>query len=128
MARATKISNLSSFVVKAPQKLFYTHEFMKNWQSAFLVRNVVSLALTALFTAPSRGVIRTCRLITANRQSFVEDPAAIIHVMPKLEPFVKAACRILTSTLVTSLRHQHSNGGFHGLGFGHHYCNHRHER
>merc|ERR1712194_491906 len=40
----------------------------------------------------SEEVKRTCCLIVDNMCKVVEDPAAVVPVMPRLEPLVKAAC------------------------------------
>ena len=68
------------------------------------VQNVESLAFVAMLPVLSRSlndkvekVKRTCCLIVANMCKVVENPAAVIPIMSKLDPFVKVACEKLSN-------------------------------
>ena len=68
------------------------------------VQNVESLAFVAMLAGLSRGfndkvveVKRTCCLIVGSICKVVENPAAVIPIMSKLDPFVKVACEKLSN-------------------------------
>merc|ERR1719391_1488785 len=86
------------FVVKAAQSLTNTHECVEKLAGCIFVQNVETPALAAMLPVLSRGlndkneeVKRTCCLIVDNMCKVVEDPAAVVPIMPRLEPLVKAA-------------------------------------
>jgi len=86
------------FVVKAAQSLDSTHACVEKLAGCIFVQNVETPALAAMLPVLSRGlndkseeVKRTCCLIVDNMCKVVEDPAAVLPVMPRLEPLVKSA-------------------------------------
>jgi len=86
------------FVVKAAQSLDNTHACVEKLAGCIFVQNVETPALAAMLPVLSRGlndkneeVKRTCCLIVDNMCKVVEDPAAVLPVMPRLEPLVKSA-------------------------------------
>jgi len=86
-------------VVEAASSLTHTHSCVKKLAGCIFVQNVETPALAVMLPVLSRGlndkseeVKRTCCLIVDNMCKVVEDPAAVVPVMPKLEPLVKAAC------------------------------------
>eukprot|EP00928_Gymnodinium_smaydae_P057583 TRINITY_DN407_c0_g1_i6.p1 TRINITY_DN407_c0_g1~~TRINITY_DN407_c0_g1_i6.p1 ORF type:complete len:1068 (+),score=359.87 TRINITY_DN407_c0_g1_i6:71-3205(+) len=87
------------FVVKAAQSIDNTHSCVEKLAGCIFVQNVETPALAAMLPVLSRGlndkveeVKRTCCLIVDNMCKVVEDPAAVLPIMPRLEPLVKAAC------------------------------------
>jgi len=87
------------FVVKAAQSIDNTHACVEKLAGCIFVQNVETPALAAMLPVLSRGlndkveeVKRTCCLIVDNMCKVVEDPAAVLPIMPRLEPLVKAAC------------------------------------
>mmetsp|Transcript_108344 Transcript_108344/g.271560 ORF Transcript_108344/g.271560 Transcript_108344/m.271560 type:complete len:1042 (-) Transcript_108344:291-3416(-) len=87
------------FVVKAAQSIDSTHACVEKLAGCIFVQNVETPALAAMLPVLSRGlndkveeVKRTCCLIVDNMCKVVEDPAAVVPIMPRLEPLVKAAC------------------------------------
>uniref|UniRef100_A0A7S1B0T2 ABC transporter domain-containing protein n=1 Tax=Noctiluca scintillans TaxID=2966 RepID=A0A7S1B0T2_NOCSC len=92
------------FVVKAAQTITNTHECVEKLAGCIFVQNVESPALAAMLPVLSRGlndkveeVKRTCCLIVDNMCKVVEDPAAVIPIMSRLEPLVKAACEKMSN-------------------------------
>jgi elongation factor 3 len=84
--------------VKAAQSIDNTHACVEKLAGCIFVQNVETPALAAMLPVLSRGlndkneeVKRTCCLIVDNMCKVVEDPAAVLPVMPRLEPLVKAA-------------------------------------
>mmetsp|Transcript_1931 Transcript_1931/g.4905 ORF Transcript_1931/g.4905 Transcript_1931/m.4905 type:complete len:1044 (-) Transcript_1931:196-3327(-) len=87
------------FVVKAAQSIDSTHVCVEKLAGCIFVQNVEAPALAAMLPVLSRGlndkveeVKRTCCLIVDNMCKVVEDPNAVVPLMPRLEPLVKAAC------------------------------------
>merc|ERR1719373_700298 len=85
-------------VVKAAQSIDSTHACVEKLAGCIFVQNVETPALAAMLPVLSRGlndkseeVKRTCCLIVDNMCKVVEDPAAVVPIMPRLEPLVKAA-------------------------------------
>jgi len=75
-----------------------THACVEKLAGCIFVQNVETPALAAMLPVLSRGlndkseeVKRTCCLIVDNMCKVVEDPAAVLPVMPRLEPLVKSA-------------------------------------
>merc|ERR1719311_1790331 len=85
-------------VVEAAQSISNTHKCVEKLAGCIFVQNVETPALAIMLPVLSRGlndkseeVKRTCCLIVDNMCKVVEDPAAVVPVMPKLGPLVKAA-------------------------------------
>merc|ERR1719424_285997 len=85
-------------VVEAASSITNTHKCVEKLAGCIFVQNVETPALAVMLPVLSRGlndkseeVKRTCCLIVDNMCKVVEDPAAVLPVMPKLEPLVKAA-------------------------------------
>merc|ERR1719230_368662 len=85
-------------VVKAAQSIDSTHACVEKLAGCIFVQNVETPALAAMLPVLSRGlndkseeVKRTCCLIVDNMCKVVEDPAAVVPVMPRLGPLVKSA-------------------------------------
>merc|ERR1719230_1231083 len=85
-------------VVKAAQSIDNTHACVEKLAGCIFVQNVETPALAVMLPVLSRGlndkseeVKRTCCLIVDNMCKVVEDPAAVVPVMPRLEPLVKSA-------------------------------------
>jgi len=85
-------------VVKAAQSIDSTHACVEKLAGCIFVQNVETPALAAMLPVLSRGlndkseeVKRTCCLIVDNMCKVVEDPAAVVPIMPRLEPLVKSA-------------------------------------
>jgi len=85
-------------VVTAASSITETHSCVKKLAGCIFVQNVETPALAVMLPVLSRGltdkseeVKRTCCLIVDNMCKVVEDPAAVVPVMPRLEPLVKGA-------------------------------------
>merc|ERR1712151_565346 len=85
-------------VVEAAQSISNTHACVERLAGCIFVQNVETPALAVMLPVLARGlndkaeeVKRTCCQIVDNMCKVVEDPAAVLPVMPKLEPLVKAA-------------------------------------
>merc|ERR1719277_313213 len=85
-------------VIEAAQSITNTHKCVEKLAGCIFVQNVETPALAIMLPVLSRGlsdkseeVKRTCCLIVDNMCKVVEDPAAVVPVMPKLEPLVKSA-------------------------------------
>jgi len=85
-------------VIDAASSITNTHKCVEMLAGCIFVQNVETPALAIMLPVLSRGlndkseeVKRTCCLIVDNMCKVVEDPAAVVPVMPKLEPLVKAA-------------------------------------
>mmetsp|Transcript_103485 Transcript_103485/g.292981 ORF Transcript_103485/g.292981 Transcript_103485/m.292981 type:complete len:1043 (+) Transcript_103485:102-3230(+) len=85
-------------VVEAASSISNTHKCVEKLAGCIFVQNVETPALAIMLPVLSRGlndkseeVKRTCCLIVDNMCKVVEDPAAVVPVMPRLEPLVKAA-------------------------------------
>jgi len=85
-------------VVEAASSITNTHKCVEKLAGCIFVQNVETPALAVMLPVLSRGlndkseeVRRTCCLIVDNMCKVVEDPAAVVPVMPKLEPLVKSA-------------------------------------
>jgi elongation factor 3 len=85
-------------VIDAASSISHTHKCVEKLAGCIFVQNVETPALAIMLPVLSRGlndkseeVKRTCCLIVDNMCKVVEDPAAVVPVMPKLEPLVKAA-------------------------------------
>merc|ERR1712151_699140 len=85
-------------VVEAASSIGNTHKCVERLAGCIFVQNVETPALAVMLPVLSRGlndkseeVKRTCCQIVDNMCKVVEDPAAVLPVLPKLEPLVKAA-------------------------------------
>merc|ERR1719421_995506 len=85
-------------VVEAAQSISNTHSCVEKLAGCIFVQNVEAPALACTLPVLSRGlndkseeVKRTCCLIVDNMCKLVEDPAAVVPIMPRLEPLVRAA-------------------------------------
>merc|ERR1719409_1387110 len=85
-------------VVDAAQSLEKTHKSVERLAGCIFVQNVETPALAIMMPVLTRGlndktekVKRTCCLIVDNMCKVVDDPAAVLPIMPKLEPLVTAA-------------------------------------
>merc|ERR1719271_929442 len=85
-------------VVEAAQSINDTHSCVKKLAGCIFVQNVETPALAVMLPVLSRGlndkseeVKRTCCQIVDNMCKVVEDPAAVVPVMPRLEPLVASA-------------------------------------
>jgi len=85
-------------VVEAAQSITNTHKCVEKLAGCIFVQNVEAPALAVMLPVLSRGlndkseeVKRTCCQIVDNMCKVVEDPAAVLPIMPKLEPLVRAA-------------------------------------
>merc|ERR1719160_2496246 len=85
-------------VVEAASSISNTHQCVEKLAGCVFVQNVESPALAVMLPVLSRGlndkseeVKRTCCQIVDNMCKVVEDPAAVVPIMPRLEPLVKAA-------------------------------------
>merc|ERR1719229_1244602 len=85
-------------VIEAAQSISNTHKCVEKLAGCIFVQNVETPALAVMLPVLSRGlndkseeVKRTCCQIVDNMCKVVEDPAAVLPVLPKLEPLVKAA-------------------------------------
>jgi len=86
-------------VIEAAQSISNTHKCVERLAGCVFVQNVETPALAVMLPVLSRGlndkseeVKRTCCQIVDNMCKVVEDPAAVLPVMPRLEPLVKGAC------------------------------------
>lgn len=85
-------------VIEAASSITNTHKCVEKLAGCIFVQNVETQALAVMLPVLSRGlndkseeVKRTCCQIVDNMCKVVEDPAAVIPIMPRLEPLVKAA-------------------------------------
>jgi elongation factor 3 len=85
-------------VVEAASSISNTHQCVEKLAGCIFVQNVETQALAVMLPVLQRGlndkseeVKRTCCVIVDNMCKVVEDPAALIPVMPTLEPLVRAA-------------------------------------
>jgi elongation factor 3 len=85
-------------VIEAASSITNTHKCVEKLAGCIFVQNVETPALAVMLPVLSRGlndkseeVKRTCCQIVDNMCKVVEDPAAVIPIMPRLEPLVKAA-------------------------------------
>merc|ERR1719446_585536 len=85
-------------VVEAAQSISNTHKCVEKLAGCIFVQNVETPALAVMLPVLSRGlndkseeVKRTCCQIVDNMCKVVEDPAAVVPVMPRLEPLVVSA-------------------------------------
>jgi len=85
-------------VVEAAQSLDKTHKCVERLAGCIFVQNVETPALAIMMPVLTRGlndksekIKRTCCLIVDNMCKVVEDPAAVLPVMPLLDPLVKRA-------------------------------------
>merc|ERR1719230_1062787 len=85
-------------VVEAASSITNTHKCVEKLAGCIFVQNVETPALAVMLPVLSRGlndkseeIKRTCCQIVDNMCKVVEDPAAVVPVMPRLEPLVKAA-------------------------------------
>ena len=83
-------------VVDAAQSLDKSHKCVERLVGCISVPNVETPALAIMTPVPTRGlndksekIKRTCCLIVGNMLEMVEDPAAVLPVMPLLDPLVK---------------------------------------
>eukprot|EP00933_Yihiella_yeosuensis_P032012 TRINITY_DN255_c0_g1_i2.p1 TRINITY_DN255_c0_g1~~TRINITY_DN255_c0_g1_i2.p1 ORF type:complete len:1042 (+),score=355.23 TRINITY_DN255_c0_g1_i2:83-3208(+) len=83
-------------VVEAASSIANTHKCVEKLAGCIFVQNVETPALAVMMPVLSRGlndkseeVKRTCCLIVDNMCKVVEDPAAVVPIMPRLEPLVK---------------------------------------
>jgi len=86
-------------VIQAASSIDNTHKCVETLAGCIFVQNVETPALAVMLPVLSRGlndkseeVKRTCCQIVDNMCKVVEDPAAVLPVMPRLEPLVKSAC------------------------------------
>merc|ERR1719161_2858127 len=87
-----------SAVIDAAQSIDKTHRCVEALAGCIFVQNVETPALAVMLPVLSRGlndkseaVNRTCCLVVDNMCKVVEDPAALLPLMSRLEPLVKAA-------------------------------------
>jgi elongation factor 3 len=85
-------------VVEAAQSISNTQLCVEKLAGCIFVQNVETPALAVMMPVLTRGlcdksvaVQRTCCQIVDNMCKVVEDPAAVLPIMPRLEPLVKAA-------------------------------------
>merc|ERR1719281_148555 len=85
-------------VIDAAQSISNTHKCVEKLAGCIFVQNVETPALAIMLPVLSRGlndkseeVKRTCCQIVDNMCKVVEDPSAVVPVMPRLEPLVRAA-------------------------------------
>merc|ERR1711972_987030 len=85
-------------VVEAAQSIDKTHKCVERLAGCIFVQNVETPALAVMTPVLTRGlndkaekIKRTCCLIVDNMCKVIEDPAAVLPVMPLLEPLVKRA-------------------------------------
>merc|ERR1719281_2143238 len=85
-------------VVEAASSISNTHQCVEKLAGCIFVQNVETQALAVMLPVLQRGlndkseeVKRTCCVIVDNMCKVVEDPAALIPVMPTLEPLVRSA-------------------------------------
>jgi elongation factor 3 len=85
-------------VVEAASSISNTHQCVEKLAACIFVQNVETQALAVMLPVLQRGlndkseeIKRTCCQIVDNMCKVVEDPAAVVPVMPTLEPLVKAA-------------------------------------
>jgi len=85
-------------VVEAASSINNTHKCVDKLAGCIFVQNVETPALAVMLPVLTRGLkdkseelVRTCCLIVDNMCKVVEDPAAVLPVMPRLEALVKAA-------------------------------------
>merc|ERR1719230_1460540 len=85
-------------VVEAASSITNTHKCVEKLAGCIFVQNVETQALAVMLPVLSRGlndkseeVKRTCCQIVDNMCKVVEDPAAVLPIMPRLEPLVKSA-------------------------------------
>merc|ERR1711937_721001 len=90
-------------VVEASQSIDKTHKCVERLAGCVFVQNVETPALAIMMPVLTRGlndkaekVKRTCCLIVDNMCKVVEDPAAVLPVMPILEPLVKKAVEVIS--------------------------------
>ncbi|KAL9139152.1 elongation factor 3 [Amphidinium carterae] len=90
---------LPSVVQAAASSIDNTHKCVETLAGCIFVQNVETPALAVMLPVLSRGlndkseeVKRTCCQIVDNMCKVVEDPAAVVPVLPRLEPLVKSAC------------------------------------
>jgi len=86
------------FVVDAASSITNTHQCVERLAGCIFVQNVETPALAAMMPVLTRGLKdkseelnRTCCLIVDNMCKVVEDPAAVVPILPRLEPLVRAA-------------------------------------
>merc|ERR1712054_278621 len=101
IANCTGNKDLEPFlpaVIEAAQSITNTHKCVETLAGCVFVQNVETPALAVMLPVLSRGLSdkseplkRTCCLIVDNMCKVVEDPAALLPLMPRLEPLVKAA-------------------------------------
>merc|ERR1719182_637160 len=85
-------------VVDAAQSITSTHKCVEALAGCVFVQNVETPALAVMLPVLTRGLNdkseplkRTCCLIVDNMCKVVEDPAALLPLMPRLEPLVTSA-------------------------------------
>merc|ERR1719310_2684954 len=101
ISRCTGNRDLEPFlpaVVEAASSISNTHQCVEKLAGCVFVQNVETQALAVMLPVLQRGlndkseeVKRTCCVIVDNMCKVVEDPAAVVPVMPTLEPLVKSA-------------------------------------
>merc|ERR1711976_898473 len=82
----------------AASSIANTHKCVDALAGCVFVQNVETPALAVMLPVLTRGlndkkeeIKRTCCLIVDNMCKVVDDPAAVVPIMPRLEPLVKAA-------------------------------------
>merc|ERR1719450_1519048 len=106
MCQCTGNKDLDPFleaVVEAAQSLDKTHKCVERLAGCVFVQNVETPALAIMLPVLTRGlndkaekIKRICCLIVDNMCKVVEDPAAVLPVMPLLEPLVKRAVAVIS--------------------------------
>merc|ERR1712178_35866 len=101
IANCTGNKDLEPFlpaVIEAAQSITNTHKCVETLAGCVFVQNVETPALAVMLPVLSRGLSdkseplkRTCCLIVDNMCKVVEDPAALLPLMPRLEPLVTSA-------------------------------------
>ena len=91
-------------VVKAAQSIDCTHACVEKLAGCIFAQNVEAPALAATLPVLTRGlddkseeVKRTCCPIVDNMCKAVEDPAAVLPIMPRLEPLVKLTVKKMSN-------------------------------
>merc|ERR1712178_173739 len=101
IANCTGNKDLEPFlpaVIEAAQSITNAHKCVETLAGCVFVQNVETPALAVMLPVLSRGLSdkseplkRTCCLIVDNMCKVVEDPAALLPLMPRLEPLVTSA-------------------------------------
>jgi elongation factor 3 len=87
-------------VVESASSILSTHKSVEKLAGCIFVQNVETPALAVMLPVLSRGlsdkaqeVQRTCCQIVDNMCKVVEDPAAVLPIMPRLKPLVEGCAQ-----------------------------------